>query len=124
MIQVGTRLHISDNSGAKTGECIKVFNKARGNFGKIGDIIMISVKEISKKQKSKVKKGNIYKAVIVETAKETLRKDGSSFRFQRNSAVLLSIQGSPLGTRVQGTAPYELRSKNFVKILSLSSSNL
>lgn len=124
MIQVGTQLQVSDNSGAKVVECIKVLSKTRGNFGTVGDLIVVTVKEVTKKQKNKVKKGNVYRAVILETSAEFQRADGSSLKSQRNTAVLLSVQGSPLGTRIQGLASYELRRKNFMKILSLSTANM
>ena len=124
MIQVGTQLQVSDNSGAKIVECIKVLSKTRGKFGKVGDLIVVTVKEVTKKQKNKVKKGNVYRAVILETASQFQRADGSSLKSQRNTAVLLSVQGSPLGTRIQGLASYELRLKNFMKILSLSTANM
>jgi len=119
MIQVGTRLQVSDNSGAKFVECIKLLNniKAAG----IGDLIIISVKETIAKQKSKVEKGGVYKALIVETAKGLQRKDGSSIQFGRNSVVILTQQGIPLGTRILGLVTYELRKKNQSKILSLAS---
>jgi large subunit ribosomal protein L14 len=119
MIQIGTRLQVSDNSGAKIVECIKVLNKLK--FASIGDIIIISVKDTIPKQKSKVEKGGIYKALIVETVQGAQRKDGSSIKFGRNSVVILSQQGIPIGTRILGLVTYELRKKNQSKILSLAS---
>ena len=119
MIQVGTRLQVSDNSGAKIVECIKVLNKLKS--ASIGDIIVISVKDTIPKQKSKVEKGGVYKDLIVETVQGTQRKDGSSIQFGRNSVVILSQQGIPIGTRILGLVTYELRRKNQSKILSLAS---
>jgi large subunit ribosomal protein L14 len=119
MIQIGTRLQVSDNSGAKVVECIKVLNNLKS--ASIGDIIVISVKDTIPKQKSKVEKGGVYKALIVETVQGTQRKDGSSIKFGRNSVVILSQQGIPIGTRILGLVTYELRKKNQSKILSLAS---
>ena len=124
MIQVGTQLHVSDNSGAKIVECVKVLNKTRGKYGRIGDILVVTVKEVIKKQKSKVKKGHMYKALVLETASPQRRQDGSLYRSQHNAAALLTVQGSPLGTRIQGISSYELRQKNHTKILSLSVTNI
>jgi large subunit ribosomal protein L14 len=124
MIQVGTQLQVSDNSGAKIVECVKVLNKTRGNYGRIGDVLVVTVKEIVKKQKSKVKKGHMYKALVLETAAPQKRQDGSFYRSQRNATALLTAQGTPLGTRIQGISFYELRQKNYAKILSLSVTNI
>ena len=118
MILVGTRLQVSDNSGAKIVECIKVLNKLQS--ASLGDIIIVSVKETIAKQKSKVEKGGIYKALIVETAQGVQRKDGSVVQFARNSVVILSAQGTPLGTRILGLVTYELRKRNQSKVLSLA----
>ncbi len=119
MIHIGTRLQVSDNSGAKTVECIKILDKLQS--ASIGDTIIISVKDTIAKQKSKVEKGGIYKALIVETVKGIRRKDGSALKFGRNSVVILSPQGTPIGTRILGIVTYELRRKNQSKILSLAS---
>ena len=132
MISVGTQLKVSDNSGAKKVECLKVLGKKSKSFASIGDIIIVSVKELtssrgiqgSKKQTnlpSKIEKGGVYKALVVETKSGLKRKDGSILRFSQNSVVLISEQGSPLGSRVLGRATYELRKKNQTKILSLAS---
>ena len=121
MIIVGSQLRVSDNSGAKIVECIKVLGKKAKSFASIGDIIVISVKESLAKQKSKVEKGGVYKALIVETKKGITRKDGSIVRFSQNSAILLSQQGNPIGTRVLGRVTYELRKRNQTKVLSLAS---
>ena len=90
-------------------------------FGGIGEFILVTVKELNKKQTQKVKKGQIFRAVILETKAPLYRKDGSSLKFQRNTAALLSAQMSPVGTRIQSLVPYELRSKNLSKVLALSS---
>lgn len=119
MIQVGTKLHITDNSGGRQVECIKSMGKARTSFA--GDTIVTSIKETISQQKSKILKGKIYKALVVETVKGHSRKDGSFLRFSQNSAILLSAQGNPLGSRVSGLLTYELRSRNYSKALSLSS---
>jgi large subunit ribosomal protein L14 len=122
MIHIGTRLQVSDNSGAKIVECIKVLNAGRSpKSASIGDIIIVSVKETIAKQKSKVEKGGIYKALIVETVTGVQRKDGSVLKFARNSVVILSPQGTPIGTRILGLVTYELRKRNQSKILSLAS---
>ena len=119
MIYVGTKLQVSDNSGAKIVECIKILNKLQ--FASIGDSIIVSIKETIAKQKSKVDKGGIYKAIIVETVHGVQRKDGSSLKFGRNSVVVLSAQGTPIGTRILGLVTYELRQRSQSKILSLAS---
>ena len=122
MIYVGTQLKVSDNSGAKKVECIKILGKKSGSPALLGDIIVVSVKEALPKHKSKVQKGDVYKAVVVETKQGVQRKDGSSLKFSQNSAILLSPSSSdPLGTRVLGRVTYELRKKNQTKILSLAS---
>jgi large subunit ribosomal protein L14 len=118
MILVGTRLQVSDNSGAKIVECIKVLNKLQS--ASLGDIIIVSVKETIAKQKSKVEKGAVYKALIVETTQGVQRKDGSVIQFARNSVVILSAQGTPVGTRILGLVTYELRKRNQSKVLSLA----
>ena len=123
MILVGTQLNVSDNSGAKIIECIKILGKKSSSFASIGDIIVVSVKEITGKSKNtrKVEKGGIYKALVIETKKGIKRKDGSILRFHRNAALLLSDQGNPIGTRILGNVTYELRKKNQTKVLSLAS---
>lgn len=121
MIIIGSQLKVSDNSGAKIVECIKILGKKSNSFAMIGDIIVISVKEAIAKQKSKVEKGGVYKALIVETKKGVKRKDGSLVRFSQNAAILLSPQGNPIGTRILGRVTYELRKQNQTKVLSLAS---
>jgi large subunit ribosomal protein L14 len=119
MIQVGSKLLVTDNTGGRLVKCIKVL--ARSRTASIGDIIMTSVKNTITKQKSKITKGKMYKALVIETAKGQKRKDGSSLRFFQNSVILLSPQGIPLGSRIVGIATYELRSRNYSKAVSLSS---
>jgi large subunit ribosomal protein L14 len=118
MIQVQTALDVADNSGAKKVMCIKVLGGSRRRYASIGDIIVVSVKEAI--PNSKVKKGEIHKAVIVRTAKELGRPDGSYIRFDGNSAVLINNQGEPIGTRIFGPVARELRAKQFMKIVSLA----
>ncbi len=118
MIIIGTRLDVADNSGAKTVECIHVDGSSKRRYARIGDTIVAAVK--SAIPNSPVKKGDVVKAVIVRTKKELNRKDGSSIRFDRNSAVLINKQGDPQGTRIFGPVGRELRDKNFMKIVSLA----
>jgi large subunit ribosomal protein L14 len=118
MIQMQTRLDVADNSGARSVMCIKVLGGTRRRYAGIGDVIVVSVKDAS--PNSKVKKGDIMKAVIVRTAKEVNRNDGSYIRFDNNSAVLINNQNEPVGTRIFGPVARELRAKNFMKIISLA----
>lgn len=118
MIQVQTKLDVADNSGAKKVACIKVLGGSRRRYASIGDIIVVSVKEAM--PHSKVKKGQVMKAVVVRTKKELGRPDGSFIRFDNNSAVLLTNQLEPVGTRIFGPVARELRQKNFMKIVSLA----
>lgn len=118
MIQMQTRLDVADNSGARSVMCIKVLGGTRRKYASIGDIIVVTVKDAS--PNSKVKKGDIMKAVIVRTKKEINRNDGSYIRFDNNSAVLINPQNEPVGTRIFGPVARELRAKNFMKIISLA----
>lgn len=118
MVQMQTRLDVADNSGARSVMCIKVLGGSRRRYAGIGDIIVVSVKDAS--PNSKVKKGDVMKAVIVRTAKEVNRNDGSYIRFDNNSAVLINNQNEPVGTRIFGPVARELRAKNFMKIISLA----
>ena len=118
MIQVESTLQVADNSGAKKGACIKVLGGSHRRYASVGDIIVVSVKEAM--PHSKVKKGDVMKAVIVRTAKEVRRMDGSYIKFDGNAAVLLSNQGEPVGTRIFGPVARELRAANFMKIISLA----
>ncbi|MBI3972456.1 MAG: 50S ribosomal protein L14 [Chloroflexi bacterium] len=118
MIQPQTRLRCADNSGAKELMCIRVMEGSNKRYGIVGDIIMASVKEAS--PGAPVKKGEVVRAVIVRTAKEYSRPDGSYIRFDDNAAVLLNPQDNPRGTRIFGPVARELREKNFMKIVSLA----
>lgn len=118
MIQTETVLDVADNSGARRVLCIKVLGGSKRKYASLGDIIVVSVKEAS--PNSKVKKGDVLKAVIVRTAKEVGRADGSYIRFDSNSAVLIDNQREPVGTRIFGPVARELRAKQFMKILSLA----
>lgn len=118
MIQVRTNLQVADNSGAKTVQCIKVLGGTLTRYASVGDIIVISVKEAI--PKGKVAKGQVHRAVVVRTRKTIRRKDGSSIKFYTNAAVLVNKQGEPIGTRIFGPVPRELRDKKFMKIISLA----
>ena len=118
MIQMQTNLDVADNSGARRIQCIKVLGGSKRKFASVGDQIVVTVKEAI--PRGKVKKGEIHRAVIVRTAKEIRRDDGTAIRFDRNAAVLLSPQGEPIGTRIFGPVTRELRAKNFMKIISLA----
>ena len=118
MIQVQTRLAVADNSGAREVQCIKVLGGSKRKYASIGDVIVVSVKDAI--PNAKVKKGEVKRAVIVRTNKEVLRKDGTYIRFDDNSAVLLTGDQEPIGTRIFGPVARELRGKNFMKIVSLA----
>jgi large subunit ribosomal protein L14 len=118
MIQMQTNLDVADNSGARRVQCIKVLGGSHRRYASVGDIIVVSVKEAI--PKGRVKKGDVHKAVVVRTAKEVRREDGTAIRFDRNAAVLLNKQMEPIGTRIFGPVVRELRAKNFMKIISLA----
>jgi large subunit ribosomal protein L14 len=118
MIQVETKLNVADNSGAKKVACLKVLGGSRRRYAGVGDIIVVSVKEAM--PHSKVKKGDVMRAVVVRTKKEVGRPDGTFIRFDNNSAVLLNKQNEPIGTRIFGPVARELRQRNFMKIVSLA----
>ena len=118
MIQMQTELEVADNSGARSVECIKVLGGSKRRYAHIGDIIIVSVKEAI--PRGRVKKGEVVRAVIVRTAKELRRLDGSTIRFDRNAAVLVNTQGEPIGTRIFGPVTRELRAKSLMKIISLA----
>jgi len=122
MVQQQTILKVSDNSGAKTVKCIKVLNGFKKKYAALGDIIIVSVQKLRNKLKknSKVKKKEIYKALIIRTKVFLRKKAGLSIRFKENSVVLLNTQGNPVGTRIVGPLPKELKNKNFQKIISIS----
>ncbi len=118
MIQMRTNLEVADNSGARRVQCIKVLGGSKRKTASIGDIIVVSIKEAI--PRGRVKKGEVHKALIVRTSKEIRRGDGSSVRFDRNAAVLIDKEGEPIGTRIFGPVTRELRSKGFMKIISLA----
>ena len=118
MIQMESILGVADNSGAKKVHCIKVLGGSKRRYASVGDIIVASIREAM--PNGKVKKGDVARAVIVRTAKEIRRKDGTYIRFDENSAVLINAQGEPIGTRIFGPVARELRAKNYMKIVSLA----
>ena len=118
MIQMTSVLDVADNSGAKKVYCIKVLGGTRRRYASIGDIIIVSIREAI--PGAKVKKGEVARAVIVRTKKELARSDGSSIRFDGNSAVLINKENEPIGTRIFGPVARELRAKRFMKIISLA----
>ena len=118
MIQMQTNLEVADNSGARRVQCIKVIGGSKRKVASVGDVIVVSVKEAI--PRGRVKKGDVHRAVIVRTAKDIRRADGSSIRFDLNAAVLINKQGEPIGTRIFGPVTRELRGKKFMKIISLA----
>jgi large subunit ribosomal protein L14 len=118
MVQTTTTLDVADNSGAKKILCIRVLGGTRRKYASLGDIIVVSIKEAM--PNSKVKKGDVARAVIVRTKKEVSRQDGSYIRFDSNSAVLVDKDNEPIGTRIFGPVARELRAKRFMKIISLA----
>jgi large subunit ribosomal protein L14 len=120
MIQSHTNLRVIDNSGARSVQCIKVLGGSKRKVASVGDIIVVAVKESI--PKGKVKKGEVRRAVIVRTKKEISRKDGSYLRFDENAVVLVNPQNVPISTRIFGPVSRELRSKRFMKIISLAPS--
>ena len=118
MIQMQSRLRVADNSGAREVQCIKVLGGSKRRYASIGDIIVVSIKDAL--PNSKVKKGDVAKAVIVRTVHKLRRPDGSYIRFDDNSAVLINAAKEPIGTRIFGPVARELRAKQFVKIVSLA----
>jgi large subunit ribosomal protein L14 len=118
MIQMQTNLEVADNSGARRVQCIKVLGGAKRKYASVGDVIVVSVKEAI--PRGRVKKGDVRKAVIVRTAKEVRRDDGTAIRFDSNAAVIINNNMEPIGTRIFGPVVRELRAKNFMKIISLA----
>ena len=118
MIHVETNLEVADNSGARRVQCIRVLGGSKRKVASVGDVIVVSVKEAI--PRGRVKKGDVMKAVVVRTAKDIRRADGSVIRFDRNAAVLINNQAEPVGTRIFGPVPRELRAKNHMKIISLA----
>ena len=118
MIQAETNLEVADNSGARRVQCIKVLGGSKRRTASVGDVIVVSVKEAI--PRGRVKKGDMHRAVVVRTAKEIRRPDGSAIRFDQNAAVLINPQGEPIGTRIFGPVTRELRAKQHMKIISLA----
>ncbi|MGJ3259265.1 MAG: 50S ribosomal protein L14 [Rhodospirillales bacterium] len=118
MIQAESNLDVADNSGAKRVQCIKVLGGSKRKYASVGDIIVVSVKDAI--PRGRVKKGDVMQAVVVRTAKDILRKDGTTIRFDANAAVLINKQGEPIGTRIFGPVTRELRAKRYMKIISLA----
>ena len=118
MIQMQSNLEVADNSGARRVQCIKVLGGSKRRSAGVGDVIVVSVKEAI--PRGRVKKGEIQRAVIVRTAKEIRRADGSAIRFDRNAAVLIDPTGAPIGTRIFGPVTRELRARGYMKIISLA----
>ncbi|HUV32677.1 MAG TPA: 50S ribosomal protein L14 [Devosiaceae bacterium] len=118
MIQMQTNLDVADNSGARRVQCIKVLGGSKRKYAGIGDVIVVSIKEAI--PRGRVKKGEVMRAVVVRTAKDIRRKDGTVIRFDRNAAVLISSNMEPIGTRIFGPVPRELRAKSHMKIISLA----
>ena len=118
MIQTETKLNVADNSGARRVQCIKVLGGSRRKYASVGDVIVVTVKEAI--PRGRVKKGEILRAVVVRTAKDICRADGSVIRFDNNAAVLIDKQGEPIGTRIFGPVTRELRAKRYMKIISLA----
>ena len=118
MIQMQTNLDVADNSGARRVQCVKVLGGSKRRTASVGDIIVVTVKEAI--PRGKVRKGELHRAVVVRTAKEIRRPDGSAIRFDRNAAVLITPQGEPIGTRIFGPVTRELRARQYMKIISLA----
>ncbi len=118
MIQAESKLEVADNSGARRVQCIRVLGGSRRRWASVGDVIIVSVKEAI--PRGRVKKGDVHKAVIVRTAKEIRRSDGTAIRFDKNAAVLINAAGEPIGTRIFGPVTRELRAKQYMKIVSLA----
>jgi large subunit ribosomal protein L14 len=118
MIQAESNLEVADNSGARRVQCIKVLGGSKRKYASVGDVIVVSVKEAI--PRGRVKKGDVMQAVVVRTAKDIHRQDGSSIRFDSNAAVLINKQGEPVGTRIFGPVTRELRARRYMKIVSLA----
>jgi large subunit ribosomal protein L14 len=118
MIQVETNLAVADNSGARRVQCIKVLGGSKRRYASVGDVIVVSIKEAI--PRARVKKGDVVQAVVVRTAKDINREDGTTIRFDNNAAVLINKQGEPIGTRIFGPVTRELRTKKYMKIISLA----
>ncbi len=118
MIQAESNLEVADNSGARRVQCIKVLGGSKRKYASVGDVIVVSVKEAI--PRGRVKKGDVMQAVVVRTAKDIRRQDGTTIRFDANAAVLINKQGEPIGTRIFGPVTRELRARKYMKIISLA----
>lgn len=118
MIQIRSMLEVADNSGAKKVQCVKVLGGSQRKYARLGDVVVVSVKEAL--PESNIKKGSVTKAVVVRTRREARRPDGSYIRFDQNAVVLINAQGEPVGTRIFGPVARELRWKDYMKIISLA----
>ncbi|KAF0093976.1 MAG: large subunit ribosomal protein L14 [Hyphomonadaceae bacterium] len=118
MIQMQSNLDVADNSGARRVMCIKVLGGSKRRYASVGDTIVVSIKEAI--PRGRVKKGDVRKAIVVRVKKDIMRKDGSVIRFDQNAAVLVNNSNEPIGTRIFGPVPRELRAKNHMKIISLA----
>lgn len=118
MIQLRTMLEVADNSGAKKVQCVKVLGGSQRRYARLGDVVVVSVKEAL--PDSNIKKGSVTKAVVVRTRREAKRPDGTYIRFDQNAVVLINAQGEPVGTRIFGPVARELRWKDYMKIISLA----
>ncbi|MBI5639315.1 MAG: 50S ribosomal protein L14 [Nitrospirae bacterium] len=118
MIQLRSILEVADNSGAKRVQCVKVLGGSRRRYARLGDVVVVSVKEAL--PDSNIKKGSVTKAVVVRTRKEARRPDGSYIRFDQNAVVIINAQGEPVGTRIFGPVARELRWREYMKIISLA----
>lgn len=118
MIQVESTMDVADNSGARLVQCIKVLGGSKRRYARVGDVIVVAIKDVI--PRGKVKKGDVARAVIVRSAKEIHRKDGTTIRFDKNAAVLIDKKGEPVGTRIFGPVARELRARQYMKIVSLA----
>lgn len=125
MIQTQSKLKVTDNSGGKIAQCIKVLGGYRKRYARVGDQIVVTVKKaktpVGRNLKAKVKKGSVNKAILIRTRKPTSRKDGSSISFAENSTLILNTQEQPIGTRIIGPIPYELKKYKGIRLASLAS---
>jgi large subunit ribosomal protein L14 len=119
MIQMQTNMEVADNSGAKRVQCIKVLGGSHRRYARVGDVVVVSVKDAL--PRGRVKKGEVKRAVVVRTSKEMSRPSGERIKFDSNACVLINPNGEPVGTRIFGPVPRELRAKNYMKIISLAS---
>ena len=119
MIQMQTNMDVADNSGAKRVQCIKVLGGSKRRYAGVGDVVVVSVKDAQ--PRGRVKKGDVRRAVVVRTSKEMSRPSGERIKFDTNACVLINNNGEPIGTRIFGPVPRELRAKNYMKIISLAS---